>query len=138
MIYEVEIPLPPRSCSSNRRGYWGGHVSARAQYRGDCATIFRHSFKEPFVGRITVHAGFYLGKIPLERQGVRADIYRPKDVDNAVAALKSVFDAMVDACIVPDDNADHVVLGGVRLYRTAAEHGGRCCVVLRIETEEDD
>ena len=59
--------------------------------------------------------------------------YRPLDVQNAIGALKATVDGLVDAGVVVSDTHRHLSWGEVRLYRNAAEHGGRCELVLTVE-----
>lgn len=49
----------------------------------------------------------------------RAPGYRPRDEDNALAALKGFFDGIVQAGLVPDDDAQHVTQGGVTFFAVA-------------------
>jgi hypothetical protein len=46
----------------------------------------------------------------------KAPGYRPRDEDNAQAALKGFFDGLVDARMFPDDNAKYVKQDGVTIY----------------------
>lgn len=49
------------------------------------------------------------------RRKPRDGRYRPRDVPNAVYALKPVFDGVVDAGLIVDDTADHLPETVVRI-----------------------
>lgn len=144
-IYEVNLPLPPLGYSPNRRGTWGKWAGERAAYRRDCRELLNKAFGRPctwirnyrFYAPITVHVDFYMGKSVLASAGVPDGLVRPRDCDNAIGCIKGVLDSMRDACLVNDDSAKFVSIGTVNLFRTQAEHGGRCGLVLRIECAEE-
>jgi Holliday junction resolvase RusA-like endonuclease len=50
---------------------------------------------------------------PWKKCSVKADFYyaskRRRDTDNAIGSLKSTYDGLVDAGVVPDDDAEHMI-----------------------------
>jgi hypothetical protein len=59
------------------------------------------------------------------------DRYRPRDNNNAQCACKPVFDGIVDAGIVPDDDYLHMAIGSVVIHRveTIEEE----CIIVIVE-----
>lgn len=62
-----------------------------------------------------------------------ADAYRPRDEDNAIAAIKAAKDGFVDAGLVMDDSHNQVKTGDWTCHRTQKEHAGKSGIVFRIE-----
>lgn len=90
----VVLPLPPTPLSPNARVHWAQKARATKLYRRDARML-------------TIAAG---GRNLRWRRAVaRATFYWPclrrRDVGNAEAMLKPVFDGMVDAGLLVDDNA---------------------------------
>lgn len=146
MIYEVELPLPPRILSSNARAHPMVRHRAHMAYKGDCVCVIRQGFglfwdaaKCLYFPRgVILHYDFYMGPSDWKRRTGSDDFARPRDVDRALSCVTGVQDALVDACLIPDDSAKWVSIGTVRLLRKQAEHGGRCCLMLRIESRGEE
>lgn len=127
----VEVPLPASAISVNNKDY--NHrpkATATRQFRLDCkllfAEVFRRRNRVPFK-RIRLSYTWYMAP------SVGDGLYRPKDKDNAISALKACQDAIWESNLIADDTADTVTLGEVLLLRTASEHGGRRGVLVWVE-----
>lgn len=108
--FTVTVPLPPADLSPNARLHWAAKARATRSARKSAWYWFRRFLP--------------LGWVPVPiRLEVRyhcprsAHGYRPRDVMNAIAALKPMVDGMVDAGVVPDDSAKWVEWGGFALDR---------------------
>jgi hypothetical protein len=64
------------------------------------------------------------------------DCYRPRDADNAVAAMKAAIDGIKMARWVPDDGHQWVKIGEPTLRRSKKDHQGLCEIVVTIEVLE--
>lgn len=136
--WTVEIPLPPRSVSPNRKSseHWSKRHRAVKEYREACYWIYMAA--RPTLARIrgfinmpvVIHADFYMAPCPYD------GCVRPRDHDNAQGCLKPAIDALVDAGVLQGDSAKHVRTGAIRLHSKAKDHKGRHCVLLTIEAAE--
>jgi len=128
---EFAMPLPPIGCSPNTHRHWRYKAAAVKQYRSDCFLMAKSQYGGTTIGqRVRLSFDWYMAK---RLSNVYDGLYRPKDTDNAIAAIKPLIDGLRDAGILADDNHQHVEIGRVNLYRTKASHKGRCAIVLRIE-----
>jgi len=99
--FTIILPLPSKVLSPNCAiGSIGGRfakaAAAKRQRRLACEAILQ--------------AG--VTTIPWNRCSVVPRLYhstnRKRDTDNAMASLKSAYDGIVDAGVVPDDTPDHM------------------------------
>jgi len=140
-VIEIEIPLPPQGVQQNQRRHWRETAAAIRGYRLMCRGAAANAGKVPVP--VKIHAEFFMGRSAQEKTWAQARrarglkpkpiVYRPLDTMNAIAALKAAIDGIVDAGVLPGDSHKQVQWGDVNLYRTAKEHKGRSCVVLRLE-----
>lgn len=130
--YTVELPLPPKGCSKNVRRHWRVRHKANANYRADCALLYRVA-KIPALPAVRLSLAFYNGGRVV---GVDDGLYRPLDDANAIASFAAGQDALVDAGVIPNDSRKYVRQGPVEIYGTAKQHRGRACVVLTITAGE--
>lgn len=156
MTFLVEVPLPPQGVQQNNRRHWRATASATKKYREDCASAakFAMSFKEfkGFTVPVEISADFFMALTPQERklkdavaaarkEGKKVPApkpvhYRPRDIGNAVGALKAAIDGLKDAGMFADDDHKHVDLGKIRLRFKPYEHGGRSGVLLAVTAKE--
>lgn len=141
----IELALPPAGSSQNgSHGHWSSKSKPRKEYRRDASVLGQKAKPADHVPfPVRVHHVWYMGPSPLEgalkglkglpRPKAKPVHYRPKDVQNAITALKGAIDGFVDAGIVPDDNASWVQWGDCKLLRKPEEHGGRSCVLITLE-----
>lgn len=129
----INLPLPPKGCSVNTHTHWRVRHRATKQYRADAELAAKAAFRESKVAiplpPCTMHITYYNGA-----RGQDA-CYRPKDEDNAIAAIKAAKDGFTDAGLWEDDTSRHVRMGEIKLLQTMKEHGGRAGVVVRVEWE---
>lgn len=133
VILEIMLPLPPVQLSPRKRGgHWAVKSKAAAEYKNDCLALLQSKRVAP-VSEITLFWTLYEGRLRNSKGRVIPDgLYRPKDKDNAIAALKYAQDAIVAARIVADDDSPRVNLGGLDIIPERDSKGKRGAL-LRIE-----
>lgn len=82
------IPWPPKELNPNSRSHWAAKAKAVKKYRGDCYLLAKNAVGA-YTG-LTVTLNFR----PPNRQR--------RDLDNALASLKSGLDGIADALNVND------------------------------------
>ena len=135
--YQIELPLPPKGCSPNVRGYWARHSGSKKEYRRYCwikyvQAIREGALPETFKTPVTVHLVFYLAN-PKIGNTTAAELnqwYLPRDVDNARISFKPGQDALADASLVPGDGQKHVLMGATTLLTIQRQHKGKSCVLV--------
>jgi hypothetical protein len=143
----LTLSLPPKGCSPNMESHrhWRERSAARSEHRGEAKVRLLRAVVDaahagivdwkvagntPMVGHVVIHSEWFLGK------KFRGDgRYRPRDIANAIAALKAAVDGFVDARLVKDDTAAYVSWGSTVLH-SAKESGQRACVEITIEVKE--
>lgn len=107
--FEFFVPLlPDRSLGPNgpQSKHWATAADARSELRGWVRIWALQQPDPPRFQRARVAISYRY------RAGQKSDgYYRPDDVPNAVSALKSAYDGLVDAELLPDDNWRHLELG---------------------------
>lgn len=109
--FTATIPLPSTRLSPNLRKHWADFRSAVRAGRKEGWYWFRRwkpADWKPVPVRINV-----LYHCPKSAAG-----YKPRDIENAIAAMKPMIDGMVDAGVIPDDSSRWLTWGEVRLLRT--------------------
>ncbi len=103
---EFFIPLLPQKALSpnGSRPHWSKVHAARVELREATAWMaqvdtFQVALIDP--ARVTL-------TLRQTRKRPRDGYYRPHDRDNAMAALKPVFDGIKDAGLIVDDTAEHI------------------------------
>ena len=108
-----EVSLPYRELSSNgSHGHWSEVARVRRLYREEARISALAAMREQgweHKGPVRVHLLF------CTRGGRGVQRYQPRDVANAIAAAKPLFDGLVDAGIVPDDSQQHLDVGSTRI-----------------------
>lgn len=117
MTFTVTLPLPPRTVSPNVRSHWGAKSRAVKAARKAGWYWFRR-----FVPRDWTQKPVRLDIV--YHCPVGSDGYRPRDVQNAIGALKPMIDGMVDAGIVPDDSDKWVTWGEFTITRHRGQAPG--------------
>ena len=81
----IELPYPPSKLNPNRKGHWAIKARATKEYRRECgwAAKFHPPMKR-----------FMVKFHPPDK--------RPRDVDNVIAACKSLVDGLQDAWHIND------------------------------------
>jgi crossover junction endodeoxyribonuclease RusA len=106
------LPLPPRECSPNARVHWVAKAAAVRDFRADCgiliAQVAMRAPRRLLVTPVVITLDIYCGHTWVGDMVIADGRYRPKDVDNALAACKPLIDAIVDAGVIPDDSTKHV------------------------------
>ncbi len=95
----IELPWPPSELSPNARVHWRMRYRATQQYRWQAwgkaqETMRLTGITEPFK-KAEAHVTFI---VPDKRR---------RDLDNALAMLKPVWDGLVDAGLLVDDDVEH-------------------------------
>jgi len=100
--------LPPVSSSPNWRGHWGGKYKDSKVYHGAvfycCVDARNRGYREGM--------SFPFTKARLNLTFVFAE-HRRRDRDNLLATFKPGLDAIVDAELLLDDDAEHLQIGNV-------------------------
>lgn len=78
---------------------------------------------------VTISAVWVLGKSANGKGG-----YRPRDVPNAIGAMKGTIDGIVDAGVIPDDDAKHLSIGSVTIVRRPDQ--SQSYIDIRLEITE--
>ena len=113
---QATIPLPPAALSPNARVHWAKRAKATKAHRFAAFVAFAAAKREAkwkHMRPIIVDIEYRCCKA--------AKGYAPKDAQNALSSLKASFDALQDACIVPNDSARWLTLGKVELLTRAAD-----------------
>lgn len=127
-MFMVFIPLLPGAALSpnGAHGAWGPVSAARKELReATYYAVQERRDRPPPLTRARVGITLYRAKMRLYNSR-----YRPTDVPNMVSACKPVYDGLVDAGVLPDDDAAHMRLGehAIEAVETAAEEGLRVTV----------
>lgn len=116
--YEYLLPLPPQLLSPNsaagRSRAWRVIAGARRDYRALCAGLLRAAGGPPApFTRARVSCVLLVCRVRLNDHSPfqARDSYRPRDVFNAVSALKPLYDALADAGVIEDDDQAHCEMG---------------------------
>ncbi len=148
MNLTFEIPLPPKDCSPNRASHqhFRHRSTATKEYRKAVWAIAKEAMPAVYVPvPVRIHHEWYMGQSKTEtslraaylasggKKKLPSEFYRPRDKQNAIAALKAAIDGIVDARIIPDDNDEWLDWGQCTFYRKPEQHGGRSCVVITLE-----
>lgn len=130
---KLVMPLPPIGCSPNTHRHWRYKAAAVKKYRSDCFLMAKSQYGGATIAtRVRLSFDWYMAK---QFSNVYDGLYRPKDTDNAIAAIKPLIDGLRDAGILADDNHQHVEIGRVNLYRTKASHKGRLMIEITLKPE---
>jgi hypothetical protein len=127
IIIRYVVPLPPKTLSANynpasRQGRMARAMATR-QYRYavqtntrlamDVAAGAEVDLAPASIKAIKVSMNWYL--VPCKGD----NLYRPRDIGNAIAASKALFDGITDTGLIPDDTARYLSVGFVDLYDNA-------------------
>lgn len=146
--FKVYFPLPPRELSPNRHLNWRALSLARRQYHSDCALALmeaqaqhknQHGGEAYAVQKYPVVFRYAFIYPPRDKRLPATD-YRPRDVDNAIACLKPLQDALTKGGVIKDDSSAWV--SDVRVAfvkgKTAAKRAATAGIELEIiEAKED-
>lgn len=107
-VFEIEFPLPPRSLSPNgSRGHWSKRSGGSKAYRGECEiSVIAGKAKNAKLARAKLTIVFGTAPLTVGTRKVSDDRYRPRDRDNAVAAIKPLIDALTTMGAIADDRAE--------------------------------
>jgi crossover junction endodeoxyribonuclease RusA len=127
--FVVSLPCPERALSPNAHIHWRDKAAATKVARKQSWYWFqRHKPRKWKVGPIILEIEY--------RYGIGMRDYKPRDVQNAIAALKPCLDGMVDAGVVPDDSHEWVNFGRVRIVKCI--QGEQPAVVITVRLDERD
>jgi Holliday junction resolvase RusA-like endonuclease len=138
VILEVMLPLPPVQLSPRKRGgNWAVKRKAAAEYKDDClACLLASKARGNTFSRVVLHYTLHTARLRNSKgRPVPDGLYRPKDIDNAIASLKYLQDAIVAAKIVLDDDSGRLSLGRVKILGEIESKGVRG-VTVQIEAVE--
>lgn len=122
----VSLPCPERALSPNAHIHWRDKAAATKVARKQAWYWFlRHKPRKWKVGPIVLEIEY--------RFGASMKDYKPRDVQNAIAALKPAIDGMVDAGVVPDDSYKWVSWGKVRLVQCIQGETPQVIVTVRLD-----
>lgn len=135
--YEVFLPLPPACLSPNARPHWAQKSKAVKAYRALAGLAFRFAQSNGELPAtlplpVRVQLQFFTQRGARPRDG----LYRPRDADNAIAALKSAKDSLADVGLIPSDAGKNLKTGEVEIYSTKKECNGRIGVMVILETTD--
>lgn len=116
--FTAELPLPPDELSPNKRSHWAAKARATKAYREACAWAFKAAMPKSWQPCAVV--------IDVEYRAHRAcGGYHPRDLQNAVAALKAGVDGAIDAAVIPSDGRRWLAWGMFDLIATKRDLAGR-------------
>ena len=110
------VPILPRTALSPN-GAQGGSWRAKASATKELREATRIAAESAFSGRSGLNRARVGVEYRITSQRRRDGSYRPRDLGNALAALKPLFDGIVDAGIVPDDSVRYMELGETRIVK---------------------
>lgn len=103
--------LPPKESSPNWRGYWAQrYVTSREYHEAvfyECVDARNRALAESDISFPFLKARLNLTFVFSEQ--------RRRDKDNLLARFKPGLDAVVDAALVVDDDAEHLEIGKVEI-----------------------
>lgn len=103
--FDIELPLPPQGLSPNARVHWAQKAQWVRQYKEECGWTL-----------VALKRSVAVPKLPLWPP-VKATVTftlssnRRRDLDNWMAMLKPLWDAMVETGWLVDDSADKLRFG---------------------------
>ncbi len=130
----IEFPLPPSELSPNNHAvHWAKKAAAAAAYKSECLVLALRALNggaKPRYDAVRLEILYCTGHAHSTTQRTTRGLrllrsdgrYRPKDRDNATAALKPMIDALTMAGWIKDDNAD--VVQGLELNLDASRAPG--------------
>lgn len=108
--FTVTIPIPPVGVSPNARLHWAAKARVVKSARREAWYWFQRMLPADWIRMpIAIEVNYHC---PKSCAG-----YKPRDVQNAIAALKPTIDGMVDAGVIPDDSAAWLEWGRLTLDR---------------------
>ena len=113
MTFTVVLPLPPVALNPHAKGHWRGkakHTKA-ARETGMVAAMAATRSQRPSLPSAEVSMTYDVSP-PMKVKG-----YRPKDVQNAIAAVKAYVDGCKDAGLIEDDRAECLTWGQCRIVK---------------------
>lgn len=104
----IEFPLPPRALSPNgSRGHWSAKSGAAKSYRGECEiSVLAGKGKNASLPKAKLSIVFGTAPLKVGTRRISDDRYRPRDADNAIAAIKPLIDALTRMGAIADDRAE--------------------------------
>ena len=111
-VLTAKTALPHRDGAQNARGHWAKRHRATALDREHAGWIFRANGTR-FPGKVEVSVVYAC------HRGSAG--YQPRDVANAIGALKAQIDGLVDAGVIKDDSRKYLTWGRFDLVTTKAE-----------------
>ena len=125
--------LPAEALSPNGRKHWSERAKAAKQLRTEFAVSLLAQVRQEGWTDLPLSSATLEIEMRICRKRFGHDgYYRPRDVDNAQASLKSGIDALVDAGVVVDDTAKQLQI----LQTTIVEVPSRSeeAIILSIES----
>ena len=125
--FEIELPLPPQGLSPNSRVHWAQRAQWVRQYKEECGWTL-----------VALKSSNAVPARPLPPP-VKATVTftfstdRRRDLDNWMAMLKPLWDAMVETGWLVDDSADKLRFGEPEMKLRGACPAG---VRVRLEWNE--
>lgn len=97
----LRLPWPPKDLSPNARPHWAVKQRVTREYRWECFAAAREHFwpqRDRPMGAVTAKVVFV---VPTRHR---------RDLDNAMASIKTAFDALVSVGHLVDDDSKHLKL----------------------------
>ena len=134
--FTVDLPLPYRNCSPNRKVHWSAKARDVAQLKEDCYYSYLEAWKwnpdrsksPPMMqGKVLYTLEFWQGAPGYADQQVTF-----RDSDNALASCKAMIDALKTANIIKDDSYEFLSVKEIILH-TRKESGNIRKVTMTLE-----
>lgn len=105
--FSIDFPLPPRKLSPNgSRGHWSQRSGAVKSYRAECEVcVIVYGGKNAALAKAKLEVVFGTAPLKVGLRRVADDRYRPRDRDNAIAAIKPLIDALTAMNAIAGDQA---------------------------------
>jgi hypothetical protein len=138
VTYEVFVPvLPGLALSPNSRSHWRRKMAATKELRGYVSTFILADVRQQKWPGLPMQRAQITFEYRVCRKREGPDGYaRPRDPDNAQAALKGLIDGVVDAGIVIGDTGQQLTIRGTTIKEVESrQEEGIAIAVEEISTE---
>jgi hypothetical protein len=126
MILTLQVPLPPRDCSSNgAKGSWRKKATATREYRIETFAALRAAWGWKLDGTVITPVRMSLVFCTKGSRGTGR--YAPRDLSNALSSFKAAQDEIAQNLGIDDDHK-HMKLGEISIDNTRGPY-----VIVTIE-----
>jgi hypothetical protein len=110
--YRAVLSPLPREAGANVRLHGFQRSKLTKELRTMAATAFK-AFNVPSMGRARVHVSWVVGCTAISNK----PFYSPRDVQNAIIALKPCIDGLIDAGVIQDDSYQFLEWGSTEIVK---------------------